>query len=259
MADPTFAPAGAFCWTSLISKDLAASKAFFASLLGWEAHDLPGMEGAATMFRLGGLDVAGGMAHMPQQGPPTFHCYVQVADADAAVAKARELGGSVLMGPFPAGGLGRMAFLQDPTGAVFAIWQALSHKGASIFDVPGAHCWTELSTQDLAAAEAFYTALFGWTIKHGEGGGMVYDEFALGDKHLGGMYTPNWPGAESIPSNWSPYYMVEDVDAKAAQAKDLGGSVLNGPMDIPNVGRFAVLQEPGGAVFNLYQPDAGPR
>lgn len=259
MAEPTYAPAGAFCWNGLVSKDLEASKAFFAGLLDWTSHDLPGMEGKATMFKLGGLDVAGGMAQTPEQGPPAFQCYVQVADADAAAAKAKDLGGSVLLGPFPAGDLGRMAFVQDPTGAVFALWQAGSHRGAAVFDVPGAPCWTELATKDLAKAEAFYTALFGWTIKHGEGGGMVYDEFALGEKPMGGLYTPNWPGAEHIPSNWSPYFMVEDVDAKAGQAKTLGGTVLNGPMDIPDVGRFVVLQEPGGAVFNLYQPAAAPR
>lgn len=257
MTEPCSAPVGAFCWTSLITKDFPASKAFFASLLGWTSEDHPGMEGVSTNFKLGGIDVAGGMAHTPEVGPPAFHCYVQVADADAAIEKAKALGGTLLVGPFPAGNLGRMAFIQDPTGGIFAVWQALSHRGTGVFDQPGAPCWTELSTKDLAAAEAFYIGLFGWTIKHGEGGGMVYDEFSLGEKPLGGMYTPNWPGAEHIPSNWSPYFWVEDVDAKAEQAKGLGGSVLNGPQDIPGVGRFVVLQEPGGAAFNLFQP-SGP-
>lgn len=257
MAEPTFAPVGAFCWNALISKDLAASKAFFASLLGWTAEDQAGMDGRATVFKLGGIDVAGGMAHTPEMGPPAFHCYVQVADVNAAAEKAKGLGGTLLAGPFPAGNLGLLAFLQDPTGGIFAVWQALSHKGSGVFDAPGAPCWTELSTTDLAKAEAFYVGLFGWSIKHGEGGGMAYDEFSLGEKPLGGMYTPNWPGSEAIPSNWSPYFWVEDVDAKAEQAKALGGTVLNGPMDIPGTGRFVVLQEPGGAVFNLFQP-SGP-
>ncbi|MBK8727308.1 MAG: VOC family protein [Holophagaceae bacterium] len=114
-------------------------------------------------------------------------------------------------------------------------------------------CWTELSTKDLGAAEAFYEALFGWSLKHGSGGGMAYTEASMAAAPFAGMYRPDWPGAEHIPSNWSPYFLVEDVDASAAKARELGAELLVEPKDIENVGRFAVVKEPGGATFSIFK------
>ena len=109
-------------------------------------------------------------------------------------------------------------------------------------------------TRDLDGAEAFYSALFGWNLKRGTGGGMTYTEADLGDgQPFAGLFTPEWPGTEHIPPHWNPYVLVEDVDASAAKAKALGATVHQEPMDIEKVGRFASLQEPGGASFSIFK------
>ncbi|HEX8921520.1 MAG TPA: VOC family protein [Pyrinomonadaceae bacterium] len=114
----------------------------------------------------------------------------------------------------------------------------------------GAFCWNELSTTDLAAAKKFYQELLGWEIKESQGAGMTYDEIVVGGQHVGGMYQAT---AESgnAPSHWIAYVAVDDVDARAKQAAELGGKVCVPPTDIPNVGRFCVINDPTGAAISL--------
>ena len=123
----------------------------------------------------------------------------------------------------------------------------------------GAFCWNELSTTDSDAAIKFYTELLGWEIKKSnateacEGSDappMVYNEIVVGGEHVGGIYKmgPEFGGA---PSHWMAYVAVDDVDAKAARVKELGGSVCVPPTDIPNTGRFCVINDPTGATISL--------
>jgi predicted enzyme related to lactoylglutathione lyase len=126
----------------------------------------------------------------------------------------------------------------------------------------GAFCWNELSTTDLDAAVSFYKGLLGWEIKEGSapGGGMRYNEIVVGGRHVGGMYAMGDCGGENagegagaprMPPHWMSYVAVDDVDASAAKAVELGGKVCVPPMDIPNVGRFCVINDPAGAVISL--------
>jgi predicted enzyme related to lactoylglutathione lyase len=121
----------------------------------------------------------------------------------------------------------------------------------------GAFCWNELATTDLDAAQNFYKALLGWEIKEGSapGGGMRYNEIVVGGQHVGGMYAMgeacSGEGAPQMPPHWMSYVAVDDVDASAAKTKELGGKVCVEPMDIPNVGRFCVINDPAGAVISL--------
>ena len=122
----------------------------------------------------------------------------------------------------------------------------------------GAFCWQELATTDLDAAQNFYKTLLGWEIKEGkatacegaEGPPMVYNEIVVGDQHVGGIYKmgPEFGGA---PSHWMAYVAVDDVDASAAKVAELGGSVCVPPTDIPNVGRFCVVNDPTGATISI--------
>jgi predicted enzyme related to lactoylglutathione lyase len=121
---------------------------------------------------------------------------------------------------------------------------------AHAMPAPGEFCWNELATTDLEAAKKFYTELFGWKLKESQTAGMVYDEIVVGGKEVGGIYQLTAEQGDA-PSNWMPYISVEDVDASAKRAEELGGKVRMPPCDIPNVGRFCVINDPTGATISL--------
>jgi uncharacterized protein len=115
---------------------------------------------------------------------------------------------------------------------------------------PGEFSWNELVSTDVAAAKKFYTGLFGWTTEpFGPGGD--YTLFKQGDTMVGGLMQCPKPG---IPAHWLAYVTVEDVDASAAKAKQLGAQVVMEPFDVPTVGRIAVLLDPHGAAIGLFKP-----
>ena len=116
----------------------------------------------------------------------------------------------------------------------------------------GAFVWNELSTRDAGAAKKFYAELLGWRFKDSAAAGMAYSEIQVGDseKCVGGLYQMTAEFGDA-PSHWMAYVAVDDVDAKAEQVKALGGSVCVPPTDIPNVGRFCVINDPTGATLSL--------
>ena len=118
-----------------------------------------------------------------------------------------------------------------------------------VYKTVGAFSWNELMTNDPQAATAFYGALFGWTVDTMDMGTGPYRVVKAGDTAVGGIMTMP-PDAGAMPPMWSCYVTVADADATAEKCKSLGGKVLVGPMDVPKVGRFVVLQDPQGAVIN---------
>jgi len=259
MSDVTSHPQGAFCWPELATTDQKSAVSFYQSLLGWGLNDIPmGPDASYSMFTVRSGEVAAASTQQPDERtmgvPPHWNNYVSVKSADDTVKKAQELGGGVLAPAFDVMDVGRMAVLQDPTGAVFCIWEAKKHIGAKVINEPGALCWTELTTSDTKAAEKFYTGLFGWTPKHSSPGApMEYTEFSInGVPSIGMMAKPKEMPAH-IPSYWMPYFQVSGVDASTAKAKDLGAHVMVGPQDIPNTGRFTIASDPQGAVFALFE------
>lgn len=261
MAEFTSHAPGTFSWPELSTSDRQAGIAFYSGLFGWQADHRPagpGPDDVYSMLLLRGKEVAAAAGQRPDERqnsvPPHWNMYVTVADADQTARRAAELGGTVIAGPFDAVDAGRMAVLQDPTGAVFLVWQAKRHIGAKLLFEPGALCWTELTTKDPAKAEAFYTALFGWVSKHSAPGAPTdYTEFSVGGRPMVGMMAmpPGMP--PEVPSYWMPYFQVADCDVSAAKATGLGGSVMIGPQDIPNTGRFAILKDPQDAMFAVFQ------
>jgi len=223
-------------------------------LFGWSATDVPTDVGSVyTLLSQDGRDICAlwqMTPEMQQQGiPPHWQSYVSVTSADAAAAKARELGGQVLMEAMDVMDVGRMATLQDPTGAVFAIWEPKRHVGAQLVNDPGTFCWNELQTKDPAAAERFYTGLFGWTADSDAGAmGQTYWVFRNRERLVGGMMEiqPEWG---EVPPNWGVYFAVADCDASVARVQELGGQVIVPAMDVQEVGRFAFVRDPQGAVF----------
>ena len=251
----THAP-GTFCWPELATSDQKAAVAFYRTIFGWEVNEQPmGPTETYSMFQLQGKNVGAAYSMRPEERqrgvPPHWGSYVAVENADATAKRAQELGAKVLAPPFDVMEAGRMAVLQDPTGGVFMVWQAKKHAGAEVLDDPGSLCWTELATRDSKAAEKFYTSLFGWSAKHGTDG-MEYTELANNGKQQGGIL-PITPQMGNMPTAWTPYFAVNDVDATAAKVKELGGRLYMGPQDLPKVGRFAVVADPQGAVFDIFK------
>jgi hypothetical protein len=251
---------GTFSWPELATTDQKASVAFYRALFGWDLDDQPMGSGETySMFQMRGRPIGAAYTMRPQErqvgAPPHWNAYVTVANVDEAAKKAESLGAKVFAPPFDVTDSGRMAVLQDPTGAVFQVWQPNKHIGAMILNEPGALCWTELSTRDMAAAETFYTKLFGWTPKHSPvGSPMPYTEFSVGGTPAIGMMPMPMAVPAFVPSYWMPYFQVADTDASAAKAKTLGANLIVQPTDIPNAGRFAVIADPQGAVFAAFTP-----
>jgi uncharacterized protein len=118
---------------------------------------------------------------------------------------------------------------------------------------PGDFVWYELITPDLDAAEKFYGSVIGWTTKDAGVSGMRYTLVSAGETQLAGMMTQ--PGA---PPGWLGYIAVPDVDRDAARIKQTGGAIYREPQDIPNIGRFAVVADPQGAVFVIFKGSSAP-
>jgi len=117
---------GAFCWNELMTNDIQEAKTFYSKLFGWGTHDHD-MEGFSyTLFKNGDQDV-GGMMRIPEghekEIPPHWMSYVYVTNVEETVQKARSLGATIKQEPMDVGDFGRLAVLQDPTGAHIAIWQ----------------------------------------------------------------------------------------------------------------------------------------
>ena len=254
MREPAYAPNGHFCWPELATTDISSAKSFYGSIFGWECVDMPTAMGNYTLFKYQGLDVAAAYQMSPEQVAPThWNAYVAVKSVDASTAKALELGGRIIAGPFDVEGIGRMAFVQDPGGATFALWQSITHFGAGIFGEPNALCWTELMTRDAEQATAFYSALFDWEAEAKKSDELHYTEWWLNGTTVGGMITMERAAFDDIPSQWMSYFAVDDCEAKTAMAEAAGATVLGIPTEIPGVGRFAVIRDPQGAMFCLIQ------
>jgi uncharacterized protein len=247
--------AGTPSWVD-IGTDVEGAKKFYGSLFGWTTQDAgpPEETGGYGFFLKNGKVVAG---YGPQMnpGPPFWTTYISVDDADATAKKVEAAGGTVVMAPMDVMAAGRMAVFQDPQGAFISAWQPGEHKGAQLANEPGAFCWNELNTRDVAGSSAFYEKAFGWKAVTQTDGPMPYTEFRLGDTTIAGMMDmPPMVPAE-VPPHWLVYFAVDDTDATVKQTEKAGGAVRMPPMDIP-VGRFAVLADPQGATFAVIRMTA---
>ncbi len=247
----SYAP-GTPSWVDLMSSDPQDARRFYGALFGWDFEIGPEETGHYTLCRVRGHNVAGlGGEPAPEGIPTAWTTYLATEDVDAAVQRVTDAGGSIVMAPMDVMDQGRMAIATDPTGAVFGMWQAGAHVGASLVNEPGAIVWNELATRDLAAAQAFYTAVFGhgWEVSSGEGG-PPYTTFAVEGRMAGGALemTGDWPA--ETPPHWTPYFAVADTDAVASSAQRLGGGLAAPPADSP-YGRMAALSDPQGGAFSV--------
>jgi uncharacterized protein len=255
---------GSFCWIELGTTDQNAAKSFYGSLFGWSPNDMPmGPGDFYTMFCIDGRDAAAAYTLRPEQRahglPAHWMLYVTVDSADDAARRARDLGGTVLRDAFDVFEAGRMAALQDPAGAAFSVWQAKQHTGIGITGVEGTLCWADLSTPDRESVEPFYTGLLGWKVgKEDEEPAHAYWHIQNGEEFIGGL-PPATHRNPQMPAHWLAYFLVNDCHASAEKAKRLGAQFHMPPTVMEDVGTIAVLADPQGATFAIFQPRAEAR
>jgi len=245
---------GNFCWFELGTTDLEGAKSFYGTLFGWKVEVNADAGMPYAMGYADGACICGLYELSPEMTannvPPHWMTYVAVQDVDATAAKVGELGGAVVAGPFDVATHGRMAAFSDPTGAHVSAWQPRDHRGADAVGPVNTFCWSELWTRDRDASEAFYKQLFGWGLEHKDTGEMPYGEWTNGGVPIGGMLQMTEQFGQAPPC-WMPYVHVADCRASVVQVKELGGTVMCEPMDIPDVGPFAIVQDPQGATLAL--------
>ncbi|HXB99109.1 MAG TPA: VOC family protein [Terriglobales bacterium] len=254
-------PAGSFCWIELHTTDQNAAKSFYNTLFGWAPEDMPmGPNDFYTIWKLQGRDAAAGCTLRPEersQGvPPHWMIYIAVDNADAAAAKAQQLGGKILAPAFDVMDAGRMAVVLDPTGAVFCVWQANRNTGIGIAQVAGTLCWADLSTPDAKRASDFYSGLFGWQIAADPKDTSGYLHIKNGDHFIGGV-PPAAHRQPGVPPHWMAYFQVDDVDGVASNAKKMGANLYLPPTTMEGVGRMSVIADPQGAVFAIFKSARG--
>jgi len=255
---------GSFCWFELGTTDQNAAKKFYAAIFGWKPHDSPiGPDEVYTQFKIDGQDAAAGYTLRPdqraQQVPPHWMPYISTKNTDATTARAKELGGTVVVEPLDVMDYGRMSVIQDPTGAVFCLWQPNKNVGTGVTNVHGTVVWADLSTTDQVNGAKFYSNLFGWTMvgenmKPAAPG--TYFHIVNGKTMIGGV-PPAEYRAPGVPSHWLLYYQVDDCDGAVTKTKSLGGHVVVPTMAMGDVRKYAVLADPQGAMFAVVQELGG--
>jgi predicted enzyme related to lactoylglutathione lyase len=264
---------GVPCWIDTSQPDPEAAVDFYKGLFGWEFEDVmpPGSEGKYFTARIRGGDVAA-VGSVPEGAPPMamWNTYVWVDSADETASKVVDAGGRVLMGPFDVMNAGRMAVFADPEGAMFCVWQPKEHRGARIVNEHGSLNFNTLNTHDAGRAKSFYGSVFGWQTLELDGGFEMWTLPGYGDhlesrdpdlrKNMAEADAPE--GFEDVvasinpiaadqpdtPANWGVTFAVDDADAIAKAAGELGGTVIAPPFDAPWV-RMTVIADPQGAIF----------
>jgi uncharacterized protein len=262
---------GVPCWVDTSQPDPEAAVDFYSGLFGWEFEDvMPGSEGKYFIARLHGGDVAA-VGSIPEAAPPVamWNTYVWVESADDTASKVRDAGGGVVTEPFDVMAFGRMAVFTDPEGAAFCVWQANEHRGARVVNEPGSLNFNGLNTRDVEGAKSFYGSVLGWETM-AAGGAEMWTMPGYGDylerdnpdlrKQMAEADAPE--GFEDVvasinpipddqpdtPAHWSVTFAVDDADATAAKATELGGTVIVPPFDAPWV-RMTIINDPQGATL----------
>jgi uncharacterized protein len=270
MSDQDRYIAGVPCWVDATEPDPDAAVVFYSGLFGWAVENVmpPDSERPYHVGRIRGGDVAA--IGVPAEGAPAvaaWNTYVWVDDADEIAAKVRAVGGRVLVEPLDLPGFGRMAVFADPAGAAFRVWQPREHRGATVVNEHGSVNFNDLHTGDLDGAQAFYGAVFGWELLDGGGNGGMWALPGYGDfleerspGNRAGLAEMGAPErfedvvatVEVLDDGTAPYwgvtFAVDDADAVAARATELGGRVIVAPFDLPWV-RMSILADPQGAIF----------
>lgn len=241
-----------FVWRELSTTDVEGALRFYGDLLGWTSKRIEMPNGAYWLLNAGEKQV-GGLMKLPAgvEMPPYWMSYVSVPDVDAAMTRAKQLGGELVWGPLDVEGVGRMGTIVDPRGAPFSVMRAYEGDPAStVAPAQGEFCWEELRTPDPAYAKSFYGDVVGWKSFPFPGLSMEL----LGSGPMPGEQAaslqPVGPG-ERI--GWNTFVAVDSLSASCERVVELGGRVLSARTEVPGVGAYAVIVDPQGAVVCLFK------
>jgi predicted enzyme related to lactoylglutathione lyase len=256
MAVATSTLLGRPVWYELMTTDMKAAEAFYKAVGGWQTEPFEGAGQPYTAFNRGNTGVGGVMTKPSEvKAPPFWAMYIAVPNLEEAVADIKRLGGKTHTDVITIPKVGRMQMMMDPQGAAFYIIEPASQEERP--EGPpqvGDASWIELMTTDMPAARRFYQDVFGWkptdAMDMGEMG--PYQIFNRPSGRIGGMMKKP-PQMANVPPNWQIYFRVADVDAAAERIKANGGTILNGPMDVPDGDRVVNAMDPQGAAFGLHQ------
>ncbi|HYD53736.1 MAG TPA: VOC family protein [Gemmatimonadaceae bacterium] len=260
---PATSVRGRIAWHDCMASDLAGARAFYGAVLGWGEQEFPMGDTPYVMWTVNGAPM-GGFMPLPEEAkahgaPQHWLTYFGTDDVDASTAQVREAGGQVMVPPQDIPTVGRFSVVSDPFGALFALYQPLqpSPEDAAL-PAMGAASWHELATTDSVAARDFYGRLLGWEAmdEMDMGGGMMYRMFGRAGSMLGGIFDIT-EQMQGMPPNWVPYFRVPNLGAtiEAVQAK--GGTLLNGPMEVPGGDVIAQFTDPQGGYFCAHEVKAG--
>jgi len=245
---------GSFAWYDLMTSDTGAAQAFYGPVVGWNAHDASQPGAPYTLMLAGETQVAGVMPMHEAAGgaKPVWRGYVEVDDVDASADRVATLGGSVHRPPADIPHVGRFAVVADPQGAIFLLFKgsAAMTLPPAVPDKPGYVAWRELMAGDGEAAFTFYAALFGWTKAEAIDMGPMgtYQLYACRGDTIGGMMTKP-PG---VPAPfWTYYFQVDGIEAAIGRLKSGGGTVTNGPHQVPGGQWIVQGLDPQGGMFAL--------
>ena len=239
---------GSWVWHEHHSREAKKAQTFYKELLGWAVEPWkPGGDVDYTIIK-SGEQMHGGFMAAQGNEPSHWIGHVLVDDVDETARHAEAAGGKVLAGPMEMPEVGRFAAIADPQGAVFSIFASAGEGPPS----EGVFVWDELHTSDPGAAKSFYGEVLGWSASDSDMGGMTYTIFKRkGDRDVGGCMAIQ-EGMQA-PPHWLVYIATQDIDKTTARAKELGATIFVEPSEIPNMGRFSVVQDTAGATFGLFQ------
>ena len=242
---------GRFVWHELMSNDTKSAARFYSKVAGWIPQAWE-EQPSYTMF-MTGKSAMGGLMALPDEAkaggtPPTWVTYIATPDVDETAMKAATLGGRVLRQPTDIPTIGRFAILADPQGAMFAVITPLPGPQPETPPGNGDYSWHELMTNDWQGALKFYQQLFGWDTTDAFNDPTIgtYQMYGRNGRTLGGMF--NAP----TPPVWLPYIRVADAKKTAAAITKSGGTVINGPMEVPGGDWITQALDPEGVLFAVH-------
>jgi predicted enzyme related to lactoylglutathione lyase len=242
-------------WAELLTTDAEAAKSFYSAVIGWTYKPFPEAQHPYSIVHRPDGQSMGGVMPLPagMNVPPHWEMYIAVSDLDATIAQVTRMGGSSMSGVIDAPGVGRLSTMKDPQGAIFAIIQPTPAASEEMSPAVGDVSWRELYTTDVVAAKQFYQDIFGWADAGEQDMGPIGKYYMFGRAEtLGGMMNKT-PDMAQLPTAWTLYFRVPDIDAAVAKVKQSGGQVFNGPMEVPGGSRIANCVDPQGASFSLHQ------